>query len=260
MARIGESGWVFTLFYPGERPSAGTVEEHRSLFRAAIDRLGLTTVEITPAATADEVLVPSLEPSGDAESAFGGHWDLPYDDLDRVWPHVGLREDAPREVKEVKLRELMRTAAWSAAPTALRLQAEGFLHGGYPRCRGPDPRERRAATAPRIEEPPWSFLVAGAIANQPVGSSTTCPSRINTFNRDRVVSVLQPFAVSEMFSPIAAAMSCAFIARPAPASSTSIRSRATDNSSGPDVTDGSRGLVTSPGAALGTDPSTRSPP
>ncbi|WP_331720475.1 hypothetical protein OG851_42660 (plasmid) [Streptomyces sp. NBC_00161] len=129
LARIGESGWVFTLFYPGERPSAGTVEDHRALFRAAIDRLGLTTVEITPAATADEVLVPSLEPSGDAESAFGSHWDLPYDDLDRVWPHVGLREDAPREVKEVKLRELMRTPAWSAAPTALRLQAEEFLRG-----------------------------------------------------------------------------------------------------------------------------------
>ncbi|WP_329402745.1 hypothetical protein OG523_00905 [Streptomyces virginiae] len=58
--------------------------------------------------------------SGDADSAFGFHWDLPYDDLDRVWPHVGLREDARREVKEVKLRELMRTPAWSAAPTALR--------------------------------------------------------------------------------------------------------------------------------------------
>ncbi|WP_405438489.1 hypothetical protein OG373_13795 [Streptomyces avidinii] len=129
LARTGESGWVFALFYPEQRPSAGTVEDHRALFRAAIDRLGLTTVEITPAATADEVLVPSLEPSGDAESAFGSHWDLPYDDLDRVWPHVGLRADAPREVKEVKLRELMRTPAWSAAPTALRLQAEEFLRG-----------------------------------------------------------------------------------------------------------------------------------
>ncbi|MEU2451108.1 hypothetical protein ABZ605_13695 [Streptomyces sp. NPDC012765] len=129
VARTGESGWVFTLFYPGERPSPDTVEDHRALFRAAIDRLGLTTVEITPAATADEVLVPSVEPSSDAESAFGSHWYLPYDDLDRVWPHVGLRADAPREVKEVELRQLMRTPAWSAAPTALRLQAERFLRG-----------------------------------------------------------------------------------------------------------------------------------
>lgn len=130
LARTGESGWVFTLFYEGQRPSTGTVEEHRALFRQTVDRLGLTLVEINPAASADEVLVANPAPPGTPESAIGAHWDLPYDELDRVWPHVGLREDAPREVKEVKLRELMRTPAWSAAPSALRHQAEEFLRGG----------------------------------------------------------------------------------------------------------------------------------
>ncbi|MEV8534710.1 hypothetical protein [Streptomyces sp. NPDC051211] len=129
LARTGESGWVFALFYSGQRPSAGTVEAHRALFRDAVDRLGLTLVEITPAATADEVLVAPPAPVGAPESAFGAHWDLPYDELDRVWPHLGLREDAPREVKEVKLRELMRTPAWPDAPEALRRQAEEFLRG-----------------------------------------------------------------------------------------------------------------------------------
>ncbi|MFB7114114.1 hypothetical protein [Streptomyces sp. NPDC056190] len=62
------------------------------------------------------------------ESALGAHWHLP-DELDGVWPHLGLRKDAPREVKEVKLRELMRTPAWTAAPTGLRSQAEEFLGG-----------------------------------------------------------------------------------------------------------------------------------
>ncbi|GAA2919619.1 hypothetical protein GCM10011428_39970 [Streptomyces violaceus] len=35
-----------------------------------------------------------------------------------------LAQDAPREVKEVKLREVMRTPVWSDAPPALRRQAE----------------------------------------------------------------------------------------------------------------------------------------
>ncbi|MGW1404073.1 hypothetical protein ACWCRF_36840 [Streptomyces sp. NPDC002405] len=110
LARTGESGWVFTLFHTGQQPSAGTVEAHRALFRDAIDRLGLTLVEITPAATADEVLVTPPEAAEVPESTLGTHWHLP-DELDGVWPHLGLRKDAPREVKEVKLRELMRTPA-----------------------------------------------------------------------------------------------------------------------------------------------------
>ncbi|MFJ3928380.1 hypothetical protein [Streptomyces sp. NPDC090022] len=129
LARAGSSGWVFTLFYEGQRPPVGTVEAHRTLFRDAIERLGLTLVEITPAATADEVLVAPAPSAGSPESAFAAHWDLPSDELDRVWARVGLRGDAPREVKEVKLRELMRTPAWSAAPEGLRRQAEEFLRG-----------------------------------------------------------------------------------------------------------------------------------
>ncbi|MCW7944345.1 hypothetical protein AAW14_20080 [Streptomyces hygroscopicus] len=116
---------MFTLFHQGQQPSAGTVETHRSLFREAIGRLGLTLIEISPAATADEILVASAE-GPEPESALGAHWALP-DELDLVWPHVGLRKDAPREVKEVKLRELMSTPAWAAAPTSLREQAETFL-------------------------------------------------------------------------------------------------------------------------------------
>ncbi|MEN8649704.1 hypothetical protein ABCR94_03370 [Streptomyces sp. 21So2-11] len=127
LARTGEAGWVFTLFYPGQRPPADTVEDHRALFRDAIDRLSLTLVEITPAATADEVLILPSAPPGTPQSAIGAHWDQEYEDLDQVWPHVGLRKDAPREVKEVKLRELMRTPAWPFAPAALRRQAEDFL-------------------------------------------------------------------------------------------------------------------------------------
>ncbi|MFG2884887.1 hypothetical protein ACGFYV_21795 [Streptomyces sp. NPDC048297] len=125
LARTGESGWVFTLFHQGQQPSPGTVEAHRSLFREAIGRLGLTLVEISPAATADEVLVASVE-GPEQESALGAHWALP-EELNQVWSHVGLRKEAPREVKEVKLRELMSTPAWTTAPASLREQAEAFL-------------------------------------------------------------------------------------------------------------------------------------
>jgi hypothetical protein len=128
LARTGESGWVFTLFYAGHRPSAGTVENHRAMFRDAVDQLGLTLIEISPAATVDEVLVTPPAPPGAESSAIGAHWALP-DNLAHVWPHLGLHADAPQEVKEVKLRELMRTPAWSSAPTALHHQAEEFLRG-----------------------------------------------------------------------------------------------------------------------------------
>ncbi|HEV7933157.1 MAG TPA: hypothetical protein VGP70_12730 [Actinomadura sp.] len=127
LARTGESGWVLALFFDGERPSADTVEGHRVLLREAVERLGLTLVEITPAATADEVYVMPPPTPGTSESTIGVSWDLPYDDLDQLWQHVGLRKDAPREVKEVKLREVMRTPIWSVAPPALRRQAEVFL-------------------------------------------------------------------------------------------------------------------------------------
>ncbi|MFK0017391.1 hypothetical protein [Streptomyces sp. NPDC091027] len=124
LALVGASGWAFTLFYPAERPTADTVEEHRALFRDTIDQLGLTLVEITPAATADEVLVPS---AGNADSSFAVNWSPPHADLEPLWPHLGVRKDAPREVKEIKLRELMDTPAWSVAPTDLQQQAQHFF-------------------------------------------------------------------------------------------------------------------------------------
>ncbi|MGW7140260.1 hypothetical protein [Streptomyces xanthophaeus] len=129
LARAGESAWVFTLFYEGQRPSPETVGAHRALFRDAVERLGLALVEIMPAATADEVLVAPPAPSDAPESAFAAHWDLPYEELVQLWPHLGLRADDPREVKEAKLRELVRSPAWPDAPAALRAQAEEFLRG-----------------------------------------------------------------------------------------------------------------------------------
>ncbi|MCJ0875807.1 hypothetical protein [Streptomyces sp. AP-93] len=127
LSRINEAGWVFALFHDGERPSDAAVAQYRTLFRDAIARLELDLVEITPAVTADEVFVPA--PSGTTEVASGAHWPLPYEDLERVWSHLGLRANAPREVKEVRLRELMATPAWSDAPEALRHQATEFLRG-----------------------------------------------------------------------------------------------------------------------------------
>ncbi|MFD5476276.1 hypothetical protein [Streptomyces hawaiiensis] len=128
LARAGESGWVLALFFDGEPPSADTIEGHRVLLRDAVDRFGLTLIEITPAATAEEVYV-SPQPPGVSESGIGVSWNLPYDDLDQLWPHLGLRKDAPREVKMVKLREVTRTPVWSTAPLSLRRQAEAFLRG-----------------------------------------------------------------------------------------------------------------------------------
>ncbi|WFE96682.1 hypothetical protein [Micromonospora sp. WMMD987] len=127
LARTGESGWVFTLFFDGEPPSTGALEGHRALLRGVVDRLGLTLIEITPAVTADEVHVTPWQPAGSAEPTIGHSWDLPYTDLDQLWPHVGLRKNAPKEVKAVKLREVMRSPAWSAAPADLQHEAESFL-------------------------------------------------------------------------------------------------------------------------------------
>lgn len=72
--------------------------------------------------------MPSESPENPEEDTLGvSSWELPYQELDQMWMHVGLRRDAPREVKAVKLREVMRTPAWSVAPEKLRRQAEEFL-------------------------------------------------------------------------------------------------------------------------------------
>ncbi|MGP3991319.1 hypothetical protein [Streptomyces sp. 3N207] len=92
----------------------------------AVERLGLSLVEITPAATADEILVPAAESDEIPADAMGAHWALP-GDLEYIWPHIGLSADAPREVKEVKLRELMATPAWASAPAGLHREADDFL-------------------------------------------------------------------------------------------------------------------------------------
>ncbi len=127
LARTGESGWVLTLFFDGEPPSNETVQAHRALLRDTVERLGLTLIEITPAATAEELHVPPQEPVGTTEPTVGHVWDLPYTNLDQLWSHVGLRKDAPKGVKAVKLREVMRSPAWPSAPPDLQRQAETFL-------------------------------------------------------------------------------------------------------------------------------------
>jgi hypothetical protein len=126
LGRVDEDTWAFSLYFEGEKPSTETVESHRTLFRDLIEQLGLTLIEITPAATADEVAVVSPQPDN-LEGGVGVYWDLPYKELDQAWFHLGLRKDAPREVKEVKLRELMSFPIWSVAPEPLRSQAEEFL-------------------------------------------------------------------------------------------------------------------------------------
>lgn len=126
LGRSGEDGWLFSVYFEGGRPSTATVESHRTLFRNLIEQLGLTLIEITPPVTADEVFVPSPQP-GNVEGGVGVYWDLPYKDLDQAWFHLGLHKDAPREVKAVKLRELMSFPIWSVAPEPIRSQAEEFL-------------------------------------------------------------------------------------------------------------------------------------
>jgi len=127
LACMDGTAWVFTLFQTTEdKPSAPFVETQRAAFRTAIDHLGLELVEIQPPATSDEVLIPYAEPTYTPESAFRAHWALP-DDLELVWPHLGVVRDAPREVKKVKLRELMLTPAWNLAPAAVHRQAQRFL-------------------------------------------------------------------------------------------------------------------------------------
>ncbi|MEU3018458.1 hypothetical protein ABZ635_13810 [Nocardiopsis sp. NPDC007018] len=129
LGRSGDDGWLLSVyFHKGERPSTETVERHRALFRDLFERLDLTLLQIEPAATADEVAVFS-PPPGHVEEGVGVSWDLPFDQLDQAWFHLRLSKDAPREVKAVKLRELMSFPVWSAAPEPLRSQAEEFLRG-----------------------------------------------------------------------------------------------------------------------------------
>ncbi|MEU2027292.1 hypothetical protein ABZ565_35085 [Streptomyces sp. NPDC016469] len=128
LARTGDSGWVFTLFHTGQQPAAATVEEYRERFREAVSRNGLTLIQVEPPTSADEVLLTSVA-ADKADSPFGARWDPVVEELSRLWPHLGLAMDAPREVKTVKLRELMLTSAWPQAPEPLRREAEAFLHG-----------------------------------------------------------------------------------------------------------------------------------
>lgn len=127
LGRVGEDGWTFSLYFDGGRPAPATVETHRTLFRGLMEWFGLELVEITPAATADEVRVMSVPPEAQAEDTLGVSWDFSYDRLEQLWSHVGLGRDAPREVKEVKLRALMSLPIWSVAPEPLRSEAEEFL-------------------------------------------------------------------------------------------------------------------------------------
>ncbi|MFF8279913.1 hypothetical protein ACF05T_28045 [Streptomyces lateritius] len=126
LAQTGDSGWVFTLFHTGQQPAAATIEEYRARFREAVRQRELTLVQVEPPASADEVLTTPTVPD-DADSPFGAHWNPAVEELGRLWMHLGLDKNAPREVKELKLREAMLTSAWSQAPESLRHEAEEFL-------------------------------------------------------------------------------------------------------------------------------------
>ncbi|WP_433007505.1 hypothetical protein [Kribbella sp. CA-294648] len=129
LACMNGNAWLFTLFQTtGDKPSAAFVETQRAAFRAAIDHLGLRLVEIEPPATADEVLVIPEDPATAAATAFDLDWDLP-EELDGVWGYLRVSADAPREVREVKLRALMNTMVWKEAPARLRAEAQEFLDG-----------------------------------------------------------------------------------------------------------------------------------
>ncbi|WP_051893281.1 hypothetical protein [Streptomyces erythrochromogenes] len=103
-----------------------------------IKEFGLTLVETTPAATADEVLVPT---AGNAEPAFAANWRLPHADLECLWPHLGVRKDSPREVKEIKLRE-MDTPAWPRHPRISSCRLSTFS-AKPPPCRRRSRRGKR---------------------------------------------------------------------------------------------------------------------
>ncbi|WP_433519801.1 hypothetical protein ACQP2T_19630 [Nonomuraea sp. CA-143628] len=122
LSRVGESGWLLALFSDGA-PQPDTVESHRRLLRDAAERLGLTIVQVDPPQSADEVFLTPTPPEG----AIGESWELPYDELDQLWQHLGVRDDAPREVKKVKLAAMTRAPVWSSAPVRLRRQAADFL-------------------------------------------------------------------------------------------------------------------------------------
>ncbi|MEV4567831.1 hypothetical protein AB0K12_29025 [Nonomuraea sp. NPDC049419] len=122
LSRLGTTGWLLTLLAEGE-PGPQVVERHRALLRDAAERFGLSVVQVDPPQTADEVFLP---PPAD-EGSIGQSWELPFDELDQLWPHLGVRADAPREVKRVKLEAMTRAPVWSSAPERLRRQAAEFL-------------------------------------------------------------------------------------------------------------------------------------
>ncbi|MFB7239378.1 hypothetical protein ACFCXK_31940 [Streptomyces sp. NPDC056269] len=126
LAQTGESGWVFTLFHTGQQPATATIEGYGDQFREAVRAAELTLVQVEPPGTADEVLTTPVAPDEPA-SPFGAQWNPAVDELARLWQHLGLDKDAPREVKEIKLREAMLTPAWPQAPDSLRHDAEEFL-------------------------------------------------------------------------------------------------------------------------------------
>ena len=124
VSRIDETTWVMALFFEGEPPPDTIVAAWRTPLREILTGYGLTIVEVEPPELAEDVLVVN---SGDPETRIVTSWGLPYETLDRMWFHVGLRDDAPAAVKAVKLREIMRTPAWAVAPAGLRSEADEFL-------------------------------------------------------------------------------------------------------------------------------------
>ncbi|GAB3238649.1 hypothetical protein [Kineosporia babensis] len=125
LGRVGPDGWVMTLLFEGMMPAPGIASRYRARFRQLIEYFGLSLIEIDPPMQADEV--HTVEPATPEPAPIGLSWELPYHRLADMWMHIGLTDDAPDEVKKVKLREVTRTPIWQVAPQTLRDEATAFL-------------------------------------------------------------------------------------------------------------------------------------
>ncbi len=124
----------------------------------------------------------------------------------------------------------LSTARGGADPSPARLSGGGGVH---------------TQLSPGASSSAAPVLSAEAMANEATGSSMTCPSPASLFSRARVVSTR---AGVETSSPIAAAISLAFMGFPAVASRQRIRRRPSSQSVGPGEPKRASGSSPGPGS------------
>jgi len=125
LARAGERGWVVALFFDGAPPPATEVAQWRVRLRDALEAAGLDLVEVTPADRGEDVFVPTEVAAIDP--GFADPRDVLGDDLELLWPRLGIHADADRSVKIAHVQALMAGAAWRSATPQLRRQVAAFL-------------------------------------------------------------------------------------------------------------------------------------